>query len=563
MRRLKSFLVVGGLVALATPAVAGRGTDGTVNVLFWQAASTMNPYLANAPKELLPISLVLEPLAGIDPDGKIVPQLAADVPTLENGGISKDLKSISWKLKAGLKWSDGTPVTAKDVAFTADYCMDPKAGCAELSDFQNVAKVEAMDDLTVKITFQDPMGNPYVPFVNYGSPIIQAAQFANCRGAKAPTCTEANFSPIGTGPFVVSNFKPNDSIRLKANPNYRDPDKPQFAEVNVKGGGDVHTAALAVLQTGEYDYAWNLQLAPDVLKKMEKAGKGRVLTDFGASVESLWMNVTDPSPSLPPDERSTVKHPNPILGDMRVREALSMAIDRATLITIGYGFMGRPTCDMIPAPAPFAADNTSCLAQDIPGAKKLLDEAGWKPGRDGIREKDGKKLKLLFATSTNAVRQQFQEMIKQWWREIGVDTELRNLNASVFFGADPGSPDTLYKFYADVTMFAPGGSIDPATYLTSRTCDKAPRPATQWQGSNITRFCDNNYDALIAELNSTASPEKRSEIVKKLNNILTVDSYVTVPLVWRGVATAVSNTLGGVLVNSWGSWNVQDWYRKK
>ncbi|RXH29739.1 peptide ABC transporter [Bradyrhizobium nanningense] len=564
MSRLRSFLVVGGLAALvATPAVAGRGTDGTVNLLFWQAASTMNPYLANAPKELLPISLVLEPLAGVDPDGKLFPQLAAHIPTVENGGISKDLKSITWKLKPSLKWSDGSPVTAKDVVFTANYCMDPKGGCAELSDFQNVAKVEDIDDLTVKIIFDHPMGNLYVPFVNSGTPIVQAAQFANCLGEKAPTCTEANFNPIGTGPFVVTNFKPNDSIRLKANPNYRDPDKPHFAEVNIKGGGDVQTAALAVLQTGEYDYAWNLQLAPDVLKKMEKAGKGRLLVEFGAAVEGLRMNMTDPSSNLPPDERSTAKHANPILSDVRVRKALSMAIDRATLIMIGYAFMGRPTCDMIPAPAKFAAENTNCLAQDITGAKKLLDEAGWKLGPNGIREKDGKKLKLLFTTSTNAVRQQFQEMIKQWWREIGVDTELRNINASVFFSTDPGSPDTLYKFYADVTMFAPGGSIDPATYLTSRTCDKVPSPATQWQGTNITRYCDKNYDALVAELNGTANLEKRSEIVKKLNNILTVDSYVIVPLVWRGVATAVSNTLGGVVVNSWGAWNVQDWHRNK
>lgn len=567
MLRLSSLLVASVVAGLsATPALAGRGTDGTINSLFWQAASTMNPYLATGQKDLTPMSLVLEPLAGYDGSGKLFPRLAADIPTVENGGISKDLMSITWKLKPGLKWSDSTLVTAKDVVFTANYCMDPGAGCAQLNRFRDVEKVEALDDLTVKVTFKEQRGFPYGPFVSYQSPIIQAKQFADCLGAKAQTCTEANFNPVGTGPFVVTNFKPNDSIQLKANPNYRDPDKPHFAEVNWKGGGDALAAARAVLQTGEYDYAWNLQLAPDVLKKMEAAKKGKVIVDFAPVVETLYMNLTDPSSNLPPDERSTVKHPNPILSDVRVRKALSMAIDRVMMTQIGYDFMGRPTCDFIPTPANFSADNTGCLKPDIEGAKKLLDESGWKAGPDGIREKDGKKLKLVFKTSTNSVRQQFQEIIKQYWRSIGVDVELSNLNGSVFFGSDPGSPDTVFRFYADVTMYADSfAGTDPGEYLAGKTCNRAPRPATNWQGTNVPRYCDKNYDNMVAELAATGSYDKRSEIVKKLNNMLTVESYSLVPLVWRGNVNATSNTLGGVITNSWDSyfWNVEDWYRKK
>src|SRR5690606_20247714 len=160
---------------------------------------------------------------------------------------------------------DGSAFTAADVIFTWQYCTHPEGGCAQLAKFEGVTNVEALDDFTVKITFGAAKPYPYLPFVGGQSPIIQKAQFENCLGARAPECTEANFNPVGTGPFRVTDFRPNDVISLEANPNYRDPDKPRFATVNFKGGGDAAAAGRAVLETGEYDYAWNLQLAPDVL----------------------------------------------------------------------------------------------------------------------------------------------------------------------------------------------------------------------------------------------------------------------------------------------------------
>lgn len=553
-------------LTLAPAAWAERGADGQVNIIYWQAPSILNPYLSSGTKDVESSSLVLEPLAGFDEKGAIFPRLAVDIPTVDNGGISADLKTITWKLKPDLKWSDGTPVTSADVVFTAEYCMHPEGGCAQLARYEGVDKVEALDDLTVKVSFKEPKPNPYNAFVGSTSPILQKAQFQDCLGAKAPECTAANFGPIGTGPFVVTEFKPNDVIQLKANENYRDPAKPAFATVNFKGGGDAAAAARAVLETGEYDYAWNLQLAPDVLAGMEAAGKGEVINGFGTLVERIEMNMTDPSPDLPEGERSTVKHPHPILSDIKVRQALSMAIDRNLLVEVGYGKAGRPTCDLVPAPDAFAAKNTVCLTQDIEGAKKLLDEAGWTVGADGIREKDGKKLKLLYQTSTNAVRQDFQALIKEWWKEIGVDAELKNVDASVFFGGDPGSPDTFQKFYADVEMYANNfDGTDPEPYLAQYTCDKAPSPETQWQGENINRFCDKEYDALVAELGKTADMAKREELAKKMNNMLTVDSYVVVPLVDRGRNSGKSKTLGGVVLNTWDSelWNASDWYRVK
>ena len=565
--KFKSLLLgVACTLAFVPASFAERGSDGNVSIIYWQAPSILNPYLTGGTKDLESSSMVIEPLGRYDNTGALVPYLAKEIPTVGNGGVSADLMSITWTLKEGLLWSDGTPVTSEDVKFSADYCLHPDMGCASLSYFAGVTSVDIIDELTVKVNFDSPKPNPYGPFMGYTTPIIQRAQFADCIGAGAPNCTEANFGPIGTGPFVVTEFKPNDVIQMKANENYREAGKPAFATVTFKGGGDATGAGRSVLETGEFDYAWNLQLAPEVIANMEKAGKGTAIAGFGPLVERIEMNLTDPSPSLDADTRSTRKAPHPFLTDINVRKAMSMAIDRTLLVEIGYGKAGKVTCDLVPAPDLFAANNDYCVKQDIDGANALLDSAGWKKGADGVRTKDGMRLSVLYQTSTNAVRQDFQALIKEWWSQIGVETELRNLSASVFFGGDPGSPDTFQKFYSDVEMYANTFSgTDPQSYLAQYLCGTEPRPESQWQGENINRFCEPEYDALHAELTKTGDLTKRGEIAIKLNNMLTKDSYTIVPLVHRGRVSAHANSLGGVVLNTWDSelWNVAEWYRIK
>jgi len=556
------------LMAMAPAAMAERGSDGHLNIIYWQAPSSLNPYLSGGTKDIESSSMVIEPLARYDQTGAMVPYLAAEIPTVANGGVAEDLTSITWRLKPGLLWSDGTPVTSADVVFTANYCMDPAGGCAQLSKFDGVTSVEALDDLTVKVTFGAPKPNPYGPFMGGQSPIIQAAQFADCLGAKAPECTDANFGPIGTGPFRVTEFRTNDVIQMEANPNYRDPAKPAFATVTFKGGGDAEAAGRAVLETGEFDYAWNMQLAPDVLAAMQAAGKGTVVSAFGSLVERIEVNLTDPSPNLAEGERSTVAHPHPFLSDLAVRTAMSMAIDRNLLVEVGYGQAGRPTCNLVPGPEIYASmDNTGCLTQDLEGAKAMLEAAGWVDSNgDGVREKDGVELRVLYQTSTNAVRQDFQALIKDWWDQIGIATELRNIDASVFFGGDPGSPDTFQKFYADVEMYANNfDGTDPQAYLAAYRCGGEPKPDSQWQGENINRFCDPAYDAMIDELGATADIAERGRLARAMNDMLTKDTMTIMPLVDRGRNSAHSNSLGGVVLNTWDSelWNVSDWYRIK
>lgn len=561
--------LLGTAAALAmAPAVAfaerERGSSGNLNIIYWQAVSTMNPYLSGGTKEMNAASVVLEPLARFDNLGELTPWLVDEIPTLENGGVAEDLKSITWQLTEGLLWSDGTPVTSADVVFSYEYCTHPEGGCSYRDRYAGIERVEAVDDLTITVHFEDVTPNPYLPFVGAGSVIIQQAQFQDCLGARAPECTDANFAPIGTGPYVVSNFRPNDVIEFVANDNYRVPTQPYFQSITWAGGGDANGAARAVFQTGEMDYAWNLQLAPEVIEQMEAGGMGELLVDFGPLMERIELNFTDVSPDLPPDERGTRLHPHPILSDIRVREALSRAIDRELLTEIGFGPMGMATCNFIVAPPAMASpNNDNCLVQDIDRANELLEEAGWERGPDGIRVKDGERLELLFQTSTNAVRQDFQALIQQDWREIGVEARLRNVDAGVFFGSDPGSNDTYLKFFADAQMYASlFEGTDPTPHLEQRRCGREPQPSTQWQGQNINRYCNEEYDELWAELNREPDPDRRQELVIALNDMF-VQDYAHLPLVARGRVSAASTTVGGIVMNVWDSehWNQAEWYR--
>ncbi|MEM7301242.1 MAG: peptide ABC transporter substrate-binding protein [Pseudomonadota bacterium] len=566
MRSLKKTLLMTAAAAvMASTAHAERGSDGNLNILYWQAASILNPYLSGGTKDIEASSMVIEPLAYYDENGNMVTALAAEIPTVENGGVSKDLTSITWKLKQGVKWSDGSAFTAGDVAFTAAYCLDPSGGCQQSAKFTDVTSVEAVDDHTVKITFGVPKPFPYGPFVGTTTPILQKAQFENCMGAKAPTCTDANFGPHGTGPFTVTEFKANDVVTFAANTNYREEGKPAFATATFKGGGDAASAARSVLETGEFDYAWNLQVEPEVLSQMAAAGKGKIVTSFGTSVERLMVNFTNPSADLG-DERATVKHAHPFLSDPAVRKALSMAIDRQILVDAGYGAAGQVTCNVLPAPAIYASTaNDDCKKQDVAGANKLLDDAGWAKGSDGIRAKDGVRLSILYQTSTNSVRQGTQAFIKQMWAEIGVETELRNIDAAVFFGGDQSSPDTFQKFFADIEMYTNNfDGTDPEKYMANWHCNQIPAPGNQWLGNNMPRYCNEEYNALVAEMGKTASLEKRAELAKKMNDML-MQAGAMIPLIHRGDVSAHSVTLDGVKMNSWDSelWNVQDWSRKK
>ncbi len=561
-RLLKAVLGFALLLALA----ACGGEEKVLTILYWQAPSLPGPYLSSGTKDRDAGAITLEPLAHYGPGGELVPALAEAIPTIGNGGVSPDRRAITWTLKEGLKWSDGSDMTAADVVFTWRYCINEATGCTAEDTFNGVAAVEALDDRTVRITFEEPTPYPYEAFVSAGAPIISAAQFAECVGAAASGCVAENTAPLGTGPYRIISFTPDIGAVYERNPHYRG-EEPYFDRVVLKGGGEAISTAWTVLVAGEADYAWNLQVEPGALAELEAEGKGTVVSAFSDSVERIVLNQTNAAPELG-DERSEYldgENPHPFLSFRPIRQAMSMAIDRERIAEL-YGFAGRPACDLIAGPPHYVSGaNDGCLIHDIGGANQLLDASGvLDSDGDGVREYNGVPLRITFMTSTNAIRQATQEMVREWWLAIRIETELVHHDASVYFGGDPEeNRDTSYRrFFADVQMYTTGGGIEPQGYLASQRCDHIPTRANHWAEGNLARSCDPGYDAAFEQLPPLPLGPEREEAVKRLNDLL-VRNYVHIPLVSRGAVSAHANTLKGVRFNAWDSelWNIAEWRR--
>jgi len=410
-------LLPGTGVAQGQPKSAGftptkRGGGGRLFLLWWQAPTLLNPHISVGTTNSDGLRIFYEPLASFDPDGNLVPVLANEIPSDRNGGVDKDGRSVVWKLKKGVAWHDGQPFTADDVIFTWEYAVDPATAAASIGSYSEIEKVEKLDNLTVKVFFNKPTPFWADPFCGRRT-IIPKHLFEAYKGAKsreAPT----NLKPVGTGPYRYVDFKPADSIRAELNPNYHVPNRPFFDTLELKGGGDAVSAARAVLQTGEYDYAWNLQVEDDVLNRLERGGRGRVDIVTSGNIEHIQCNFTDPWKEVD-GERSSVKAPHPLLTDPAVRQALNLLVDRASIQENVYGRTGVVTANYLNLPPRFASKNTR-WEFNVDKANQLLDAAGWKRGPDGVRAKDGKKLKLVYQTAINALRQKTQAILRTFRR---------------------------------------------------------------------------------------------------------------------------------------------------
>jgi peptide/nickel transport system substrate-binding protein len=551
--------------ASATAVASSRGKGDDLKILYWQAPTILNPHLSTGTKDFDASRLVLEPLASWGPDGKpLANGLGAEIPTVTNGGVSADLITVTWKLRQGVKWSDGTPFTADDVAFTFALTKDKTAATSTNGGTSGVKSVTAKDANTAVITYDAPTPNSYQWGMGSQSLIIQKAQFGAFTGAKLKDAP-GNLKPIGTGPYKVVDFKPGDVVTYAMNENYRDPNKPYFKTVTFKGGGDAPSSARAVFQTGDVDYAWNLQVEASVLKPMADAStKGNMLLAYGSSSERLVINFADPSASLG-DKRAepTTKHPyfNGPDGKL-VRTALAMATDRKTVAVQIYGDAGKPGCNIVTGVAEYESKNTTafCDKFDVAGAAKMLDDAGWKLGTDGVRAKGGVKLNILYQTTVNAVRQKTQDIMKKNWEAAGFKVELKAVPADVFFTNT--APDGAGHFFADVEMFTNNSdSTDMTTYLEDYTIGQIAQKSNDWNTGNYGRYSNPEFDATIESLRKEADPVKRAALFVKANDILILD-VVIIPIVSRTqVTSGVSKTLKNVIPTGWDSemYQVADW----
>ncbi|MEK7423914.1 MAG: peptide ABC transporter substrate-binding protein, partial [Actinomycetota bacterium] len=391
----------GGAAATPAPTVASaRGTGGELKILYWQAPTILNPHQAGGTKDNDASRLILEPLASWGSDGKPVAILAAEVPTATNGGVSKDLTTVTWKLKTGVKWSDGSAFTADDVAFNFTYRCNKDTAATTAGACDSTASVTAKDATTVVVTYKAPNANFYEWGVGTADSVIQKAQFNGCVGTKAKDCA-ANQKPIGTGPYKLVDFKQGDVVAYAINDNFRDPNKPFFKTVTIKGGGDAEGAARAVCQTGEADYGWNLQIPLAVLQPMlsAAASKCQFPSSYNA-LERITVNFANPDPSLG-DKRSEPDTKHPFFSDINVRRALAMSANRAVVAEQLYGKPGGEAyCNVIVFPRSKNTDSFDVCKYDLAAAEKVLQDNGWVKGSDGVRAKGGVKLILSYQTST-------------------------------------------------------------------------------------------------------------------------------------------------------------------
>ena len=537
------------------PTKAGGG--GPLKMLFWQAPTLLNPHFAVGAKDVEGCRIFYEPLAGWDGEGNLVPVLAAEIPDLENGGVAPDGMSVTWKLKKDVQWHDGHPFTADDVVFNWQYASDPATAATTIGFYQDIT-VEKIDPHTVRLHFKQP-----TPFwAGKLSAIIPKHLFERYKGASSRDTPE-NLKPVGTGPYRFVDFKPGDLIKGERNPAYHLPDRPYFDTIELKGGGDAVSAARAVLQTGEYDYAWNLQVEDEILLRLENGGnaKGRVQIIEGGNIEHIELNSTDPWTEVD-GERSSIKTTHPLFGDQAVRKALALLIDRASVEKHIYGRTGIATGNFINGPKRFVSNNTQ-WEFSVDKANQLLDQAGWKRGSDGIRAKDGKQLKLVFQTSTNAPRQKTQAIVKQACQKAGMEVELKAVTASVYFSSDEGNPDTSRKFYTDLQMFTSTTSVpDPEAFMRAFVSWEVASKENKWQGRNITRWRNDRYDKAFREAEGELDPVKRAALFITMNDLVVGDPAV-IPVVYRPAVTAMARNLrarGGWGDNSLGE--LRNWYRE-
>ncbi len=562
---IASTLAAAGLRPARAASPAKRGASGVLKLLYWQAPTIVNPHLAAGTKDVHAARVCLEPLLSADAAGTFTPVLAAEVPSRANGGLSADGRSVTYKLKQGIKWADGRPFTADDVVFTFQFVINRETGSTTYASYDNIEKVEALTPYTAKITFKTPTPAWYLPFVGSNGQILPKHAFESYAGASARNAP-FNLKAFGTGPYKVESFRPGDLVIYSINDNYREPNKPAFQQVQIKGGGDATSAARAVLETGEYDYGWNLQVEWPVLQAMMKGGRGVVITNAGGGVEQLYCNMTDPNKEVD-GQRASVKAPHPFLTDQKVRQALGLAIDRETIAKQLYGLTGDPTSNVLTTPTRVNSKNMK-IVFDIAKANQLLDEAGWQRGPDGIRQKGGVRMQVSYSTSVNSLRQKHQEIVKAGWAKIGVAVTLKSVDAGVFFSSSPGNTDTYSHFYTDVQMYnSTFASPFPATYMiqfySGDTAKDLAQKENNWSGRNTTRWVSKEYNQLFDQAQVELDQKKNDVLWIKMNDLV-VSQGVSLPMIARTSVAARSATLEtGPNMTPFDSqpWNIADWRR--
>jgi len=522
MSTRRTALTIGLLTLLVAFTPSGDAQapkkGGRVVVVSAQEPKTLLPHL-----DLLTLSrevqrLVFDGLLTLDDKGEYVPRLAAEVPTVENGGVSPDGRIYTFKLRRGVKWQDGAPFTAADVEYTWKMITDPKVPVPTRVVWQDVTRVETPDPQTVRFHF----AKPSLAFLGTVAGDRGYVVPRHLLDGKDVAGSELNRKPVGTGPFVVKEWMAGSHVLLARNPDYWEAGKPQLDEILVRIVPGT-AGQRALLQRGEADLQLHVPTADAAF--VRGLADYRLVAAPSYAWWHFWLNTEDV-----------------ILKDRPVRQALAHGLDKTSITSTVMAGLVQPLHAGLP-PAHWAHNpNVRVHAYDPARARALLDEAGWKPAAGGIREKDGRPLALeILNIAGEAERLQVVQIVQAGWRQLGIDARIRTIDAPAF-------PPTMSKGEYQIAYGWFGEEPGPVFNL--------------WLGTNWQRYRNEQALDLLRQALTTPARARRLELIRAFQAQVAED-VPTLPLAPRVLLNAASTRLRGYAPSPVGSlWNAADWTRE-
>jgi peptide/nickel transport system substrate-binding protein len=512
----------------------------------WQEPDNLNPYFSTQVVNRITSFMVLEGLTRGAPDGTYLPVLAEEVPTLQNGDVSPDGRTVTWKLRKGVNWSDGQPFTSDDVVFTYRMLMDSSNPIATRAAYVVMDSVTAADPATIKVTYKDV----YASYRSAFNVVLPAHVF---NGQTNIDKNPFNRAPIGTGPYLFKSWASGDSIGFERNPRFRETGKPYLDSVMYKITPS-REASVQAFKVGEIDVLWNLIEAniPD----FEAMPDARIDPLESTSIERLALNTSCSSGP----QQGVPTCPNPVLGDARVRQAIELGIDKQGLVDhLLLGKAKVATSSIVG----FFSPNLPPSEFNPEKARQLLETAGWHLGSDGIRTKEGARAHIgVSSTTGDALREQAEQLIQEQMMAIGIELEVKNAPSPVLLGTWASNAINARGNF-DIGMWATQFPIDPQVGLVAYTSDQVPSDRVP-TGGNIWRLQDPEIDKLVPAAGVILDDEARKAAYKTIAERLNEDKVV-IPLYSRLAIDARKSNVQGWQTNVWDSlsWNSQDWWLSK
>ncbi|MEE4602081.1 MAG: peptide ABC transporter substrate-binding protein [Desulfobacteraceae bacterium] len=539
------------VLCLTIGVPAANAAEKVVTMGIYQEPETLNTYIGVQTVITYVHKPFAEYLIDVNEKGEYVPVLLSEVPSVANGGVSEDGLTITYKLKKGVKWSDGQPFTSADVKFTWEALVNPKNLVKSRSGYELIESVETPDDHTAVVKYKEY----YAPYLTRFAPVLPKHILGELENMNdAPY----NRMPVGTGPFRVTEWVSGDHITMEKNPHYREADQVKIDKLFFKIIPS-REVGIAQIQAGDIDGVWDLIEAQ--IPMMEKNPEVSLCLSNALVSERLIMNHS--SPVAP--NNGNPDFPHPILADLRVRQAIEYAVDKNTIIDkLLYG-KARPGTTEIPDGWAHNPD-VKPTEYDPEKAKQLLEETGWKPGPDGIRQKDSTRLRLKITTTTgNKLREMVQQVLLAQMKAVGIEFYIENVPSSVLFGSWSNDADRKKGRY-DILMYTTGPGIDPHQQYEGYFHSKnIPTEANGGSGYNYTRHRDAELDKWLDLAGKAPSMEKRAEAYRKAQE--RVAQIVPHIYLYRRVNVhAFRNNIKGWKPNGYGiidavaTWNVADWY---